>query len=121
VRRHHAHERRVQEPGRDLPDEVHLEVVAAVHDEPVPEHEHEITRGDQERDPGRRPWSRTEQDDGRVDHQPVGQRVGDLAEVGLDPPAPRQVAVQLVGDPGGGEHESRPASFALPPSSRAAR
>ena len=46
----------------------------------------------------RQPVERDEHDDGGVDHQPVGERVRDLAELRLDVPAPRQVAVELVGD-----------------------
>ena len=34
-----------------------------------------------------------------VDHQPVGERVGDLSELGLDVPAAREEAVDLVGHP----------------------
>ena len=48
-----------------------------------------------------------EQDDGRVDHQPVGERIGDLAELGLDVPAAREPAVDLVGDAGDAEDDGR--------------
>ena len=51
------------------------------------------------------PVTRAEQDDRDVDHQPVGERVGELAELGLDLPAPREPAVDLVGDPGEREDE----------------
>ena len=39
-----------------------------------------------------------EQDHRGVDHQPVGERVGVLAELRLDVPAPREPAVDLIGD-----------------------
>ena len=45
-----------------------------------------------------------------VDHQPVGERVGDLAERRLDVPAAREVAVDLVGDAGDRRRRSRPAT-----------
>ena len=40
-----------------------------------------------------------------VDHQPVGERVGDLAEARLDVPAAREEAVDLVGDAGDAEDD----------------
>ena len=53
---------------------------------------------------GSRPaWIR--EDHCRVDHQPVGERVGELAEGRLDVPAPREEAVHLVGDPGDPEDD----------------
>ena len=55
-----------------------------------------------------------EEDHGRVDHQPVGERVGDLAELRLDLPAAREPAVHLVGDAGVGEDDRR--RPAVPPS-----
>ena len=39
-----------------------------------------------------------EENHGRVDHQPIGERVRDLPEPRLDAPAPREEAVDLVGD-----------------------
>ena len=46
------------------------------------------------------------QDHGGVDHQPVGERVGELPEVRLDVPATGEKAVHLVGDPGDAEDEA---------------
>ena len=54
---------------------------------------------------GRRP-SAHEQDHGHADHQPVGERVGDLAERRLDVPAAGEPAVELVG--GGGSPKTIP-------------
>ena len=48
-----------------------------------------------------------EQDDGGVDHQAVGERIGDLAELGLDVPAAREPPVDLVGDAGDAEDDRR--------------
>jgi hypothetical protein len=62
----------------------HLELVAARHDELVPADEHEVTEQNHERDP-RQPVVRDEEHDADVDHQPVGERVGDLAERRLGP------------------------------------
>ena len=50
-------------------------------------------------------WSSSKH--GRIDHQPVGERVGDLAERRLDVPAPREEAVDLVGDAGDREDDRR--------------
>ena len=47
-----------------------------------------------------------EHDDRGVDHQPVGERVGDTAEVRLDTPPAREETVDLVGDPGDGEDDA---------------
>ena len=69
----------------------------------------DVARGDQQRDP-RQAVGVPEQDHRRVDHQPVGERVGDLAERRLDVPAAREEAVDLVGDAGGAEERSPPAS-----------
>ena len=43
-----------------------------------------------------------------ADHEPVGERVGDLPEARLDVPAAREVAVELVGERRGGEEDPRP-------------
>ena len=48
-----------------------------------------------------------EEDDCGVDHQPVGERVCDLAELGFHVPAAREPAVHLVGDAGDGEDDRR--------------
>ena len=48
-----------------------------------------------------------EHDHRRVDHQPVGERVGVLSELRLDVPAPREPAVDLVGDRGDAEDDPR--------------
>ena len=51
-----------------------------------------------------------EQDRGRVDHQPVGERIGELAELRLDVPAASEKAVDLVGHAGDEEDPAgRPA------------
>ena len=48
-----------------------------------------------------------EQDHRGVDHQPVGERVGDLPEARLDMPAAREEAVDLVCDAGDAEDDPR--------------
>jgi hypothetical protein len=48
-----------------------------------------------------------QQDHRGVDHQPVCQRIEDAAEVRLHLPAPREEAVDLVGDAGDPEHDKR--------------
>ena len=55
-----------------------------------------------------------EEDDRGVDHQPVGEWVGHLAELRLDLPAAREPAVHLVGDAGDREDDRR--RPAVPPS-----
>ena len=106
VRDHREAERRVQQPGRDLAQQVHLERVAAVHGRLVPDEQQKVTERDEERHPGK-PARVPEQDDGRVDQQPVGERVGDLPEGRLDAPAPREEAVDLVRHRGGAEDDRR--------------
>ena len=54
-----------------------------------------------------------EQNHGHVDQQPVGERVGDLPELGLDVPAAGQEAVELVGDRGGREEDRRGPAVAV--------
>src|SRR5919108_3231259 len=55
-----------------------------------------------------------EEDHGGIDHQTVGQRVGDLAKGRLDFPAPREPAVDLVGDARDAEDDrGRPAVAAV--------
>ena len=48
-----------------------------------------------------------EHDHGGVDHQAVGERVGVLAELGLDVPAAGEPAVDLIGDSGDTEDDAR--------------
>ena len=57
---------------------------------------------------------RDEHDHGDVDHQPVGERVGDLAERRLDTPPSREPAVELIRDRGGPEHDPREPARATP-------
>ena len=107
LRDQHGEERGVQDPGGELAEEAHGELVAPPHrrrraeqDDPVAHEDH------RERDP-RQPPLDPEEDDGGVDHEAVGQRVGELAELGLDPPAAREPAVHLVGDAGRSEDDRR--------------
>ena len=53
-----------------------------------------------------------EENDRGIDHQTVGERVGDPAEVGLDVPAAGEPAIDLVGDSGGGEDDRRAPALA---------
>ena len=74
-------EARVEHPGRELAEEVDLELVAAAAHERVAEDERAVARQDHgERDP-RQPAVPPEEDDGGVDHEAVGERVGELAEL----------------------------------------
>ena len=108
-RDHHEAERRVQKPRRGLAEQVDLELVAAAHHDRRAHERDEVTRGDQQREP-RQAAGVDEQDHRAVDHQPVGERVGDLPERRLDLPAPREVAVDLVGHPGDRRRRSPPAT-----------
>ena len=109
----HERERRVEAPGRDLPEAGDLEVVAARHDELVAADQEQVAeRGSRARSTGA--GRDDEQHDGDVDHQPVGERVGDLPELGLDAPAAREPAVELVGDRGDARRRSPRASSGRP-------
>ena len=101
----HEADARVQEPGAGLADLIDLEVVAALHDELVPAQQKKISAEDDDERDQRQSAGVPEQDHRRIDHQAVGQRVGELAEARLDVPAPRQPAVDLVGDPGHAEQD----------------
>ena len=88
------------EPGGELAQEVDVELVAFGHEELVPADEKSIPRDDEgEGDPRKAVVDCDEDDHGRVDHEAVGERVGDPAEGGLDVPAAGEPAVDLVGDP----------------------
>ena len=101
MRHHHERERRVEHPRGELAEEVDVELVAAGHEQLVPADEQSVPgQHERERGPGQAVMDGDEEDDGGVDHQPVGERVGDLAELRLDMPAAREPAVHLVGDAG---------------------
>ena len=58
----------------------------------------------------RQPVLEEEHDHRDVDHQAISQRVGVLPELRFDPQPPRQPAVHLIGDRGGGKDDGgRPA------------
>ena len=98
VRDHDEREGRVEHPGGGLPEEVDRELVAAGHEQLVPADEQRVPREDEgERRPRQPVMDEDEQDDRRVDHQPVGERVGDPAERRLHAPAASEPAVELVG------------------------
>src|SRR5581483_5378325 len=111
-RRHRQGEARVQEPGRDLPEQVHLEAVAAADRERGQDDQGGVAGGNREREP-REAARVPEQHDREVNQQLVGERVGDLPERRLHPPAPGEEAVDLVGDRGRGEEHRR--GPAVPP------
>ena len=96
-----------EQPRRGLADQVHLEPV------PVGEHrgrdreEEHVAQRDRERRPREAPGMPLEHDR-RPDHQPVGQRIGELAEARLHVPAAREEPVHLVGDPRDQEERPRP-------------
>ena len=110
-------EARVEHPGRDLAEHVHLEAVAAADDERRREHQDDVARRDQQRDP-RQPVDVPEQDHRHVDQEPVGERVGDPAERRLDVPAAGEEAVDLVGDRRRRRRARRPASSGRRPTAR---
>ncbi len=100
-------DRRVEDPRRGLADDVDVELDAArLQDARADEKEHVPADDHGESDP-RQPVVVREEDHGGVDHEPVGERVGDLPEMRLDVPAPGEVAVHLVGDAGDPEHDPR--------------
>ena len=81
-----------------MPSDVHLEVDSARREHAPAEQEQKVARDDDgEAGPRQAPVG-DEQDDGGVDHQPVGERIGDLAEARLDAPAAGEEPVDLVGD-----------------------
>ena len=92
-------DREVEQPGGDLAEHGHVELVVAGHEQPVPGDEQHVTQDDDHRPHPRQLALEREQDRRGVDHQPVGERVGDLAELRLHVPAPREEAVDLVGHP----------------------
>ena len=104
----------VQHPGREFPEEVDLELVAALADERIADDERAVADEDHDERRPRQAPVQPEQEDRHVDHQAVGQRVGELAEARLDVPAPREPAVDLVGDAGERENARRgPAPLAV--------
>ena len=98
---------RVEEPRRRLAEQVDLELVPLRRDGLVAQHQGEIAADHHDEARPRHVVGHEEEDHGRVDHQPVGERVGHLAELRLDPPATRQEAVDLVGDAGDAEDDPR--------------
>ena len=116
VRDHHeARATRRAPRSRALPRKLTAKLVAARHDELVPADEQRVTREDDASAAHGSRSSMPEQDHRGVDHQPVGERVGDLAELRLDVPAAREPAVDLVGDAGDAEDDRRRPSCARRP------
>ena len=105
-------ERRVEDPGRNLAEHAHVEVVPSPRRcgsrRPATTSRSTISERDE-----RQATVEPEQDHGCVDHQPVGEWVGDLAERGLDMPAPSEPAVDLVGERRRRRRRCRPPSCAL--------
>ena len=111
---HDEGKRRVEQPGGDLAEEVDGQLVAAGHDDLIPADEQGIPREHEgQRRPGQAVMDDDEEDDCRVDHQPVGERIGDLPERGLDAPPAGEPSVDLIADPGNAEEEGR--RPAMPP------
>ena len=100
-------DRRVQHPGRGLADDVDVDLDPARREEAGAGEQDEVAAEDDHEPGPRQPVVGEEQDHGRVDHQPVGERVGELPEARLDVPAAREEAVHLVGDPGDAEDDAR--------------
>ena len=90
-----------------MPIGVHVEVDPARREHAPAGEQQEVARDDDDEARPRQPPVRDEEDHGGVDHQPVGERVGDLPEARLDAPAPGEEAVDLVGD--AGDREDDPA------------
>ena len=109
-------DRGVEHPGRGLADGVDLDLDATRRQQHgAGEQEHVAPDDDGEAHPGK-PVVDGEEDHGCVDHQPVGERVGELPETRLDVPAAREEAVHLVGDRGDAEDDPRrPARVVAPP------
>ena len=107
-------DRGVEHPGRGLADGVDLDLEAAwCEQERAGEQEDVPPDDDREPHPGQ-PVVDGEEDHGGVDHQPVGERVGELPEVRLDVPAAREEAVHLVGDRGDAEDDARRPARVVP-------
>ena len=104
----HEAERRVQDPGGELPEEGHLELEAARREQLVADDEGEVACEDDERRGEREAAGRPHEHDRGPDHQPVGERVGDRPEARLDVPAACEVAVDLVREGRGREEEPCP-------------
>ena len=91
-----------------MPEEGDLELVAARARGSVAEDEGDVAREDDERGEDRDPTGGEHEDRRSPDHEPVGERVGDGAEPRLHVPAPREVAVELVGERSCGEEHPCP-------------
>src|SRR4051794_9224229 len=96
VRHHDEPQACVEQPSSNFAEEVHLKLVAAAHHERRADQGDEIAGRNEEREPGQTPGVDQQQHRG-VDHQAVGERIGDLPELRLDVPAPREKPVDLVG------------------------
>ena len=103
-------ERRVEDPGRDLAEQAHVEVDRRARARRGSRRAARRRGRGSARAPRTAAGRSPEQDDRGVDHEPVGERVGDLPELGLDVPAAGEEAVDLVGDRRRARRGSRPSS-----------
>jgi formimidoylglutamate deiminase len=114
VRDDQAPDPEVQKPRRRLAEQIHIHLVVRGGNRLVAGEQQQITTEDHdEAGPGHVVLDE-EKNHRRVDHQPVGERIEDAAEVGLDVPPPGQIPVDLVGYAGDPEDDSsRPAVAAV--------
>ena len=100
----------VQEPRRSLADDVHVELDAARREHAPAGEQQQVACGDDDETGPRQSAVDDEQDDRRVDHQAVRERVGDLPEARLHVPQAGEEPVDLIGDAGDAEEDpGRPA------------
>ncbi len=89
-------ERRIDDPGRALSQECDLELVPTRGQQAVPQDERDVASQDHDGREHGNAAGRKHEHGRRSDHQSVGQRVCDRPEPGLDVPAARQIAVELI-------------------------
>src|SRR3954453_6958902 len=87
VRHHDEPQACVEQPSSNFAEEVHLKLVAAAHHERRADQGDEIAGRNEEREPGQTPGV-DQQQHRRLDHQAVGERIGDLPALPLDVPVP---------------------------------
>jgi len=100
-------DRRVENPRRDLPDHVDVDVDLPATKQRRAEEKDDVPADDHGDTGPRQAVVREQEDHRRVDHQTVGERVGELPEARFDVPEACEEAVQLVRHPGEEEDESR--------------